>query len=145
MVTYESGKYKDSVIEVYSYVNGSVKKIYDKTIFKIGLQNTYHLIRKTEGAYLMQYHLDAATGQTEQGLDIYSFTSFGKINYKYSSNVHFYMDGSPLDVGVPEKYYSDQNLYNDYCTGAELLIMSNDNGLTITASPFSQVFGNLGK
>lgn len=148
VVTYkkvpQNGSYRNSVLEVYTMDNGSVKKIYDKDIYCVGHQNTYWLMRDAKGSSLMIYHLDAATGQTEQSLEIFSLDSSGNKNYSYKSHVHFYMDGSPLDVGVPSKYYTDKNAYEQYSKKAELLIMSNDNGLTITSSSFYSVFGNLG-
>ncbi|MBR5329212.1 MAG: S-layer homology domain-containing protein [Firmicutes bacterium] len=134
-----------AAIYVYSSLGGDLICVYQDEVYPIAYDESYYLYFDASGAYLMHYTLDTATGMTIQEVSLFHGNWNGDKIYDYYGATEFFIDGSPYDTGVPQKFYMDQRAYSEYKAKSTLLFRCDDQTMIYNGQSYEDAVSNWGK
>ncbi|MBQ4093152.1 MAG: S-layer homology domain-containing protein [Firmicutes bacterium] len=139
IVTYRD-EYNDWYIDIYSSLGGDIYLVYTDSFGPYALEETYYLYETVNGAYLMHYLCDSATGMTEQGLEIFHGDYNGAQEFMCNDYVIYdiYWDK------VPSQFYTNQNTYKAFKPKSMFLFGSIQNEMRWTSQSYEKALGKWG-
>lgn len=120
------GEY-DARLHVFTSLGGNLDEIMAIETYNVAWKEYFYIYQDYNGAHLLYYDNDAATGMRTQTVALfYGTNTFNQVMYLKNNTVEFYFDGSPLDTGIPQAYYDDMNFFNRYQAKSTFLFGCDD-------------------
>ena len=134
-----------AAIHIYTVSDGTLTRLYYDEVYPIADCEYYYLYQDSQGAWILYYNHDVATGQVEQSVLLFYGTDPEYILCAYNSQSHFYIDGSASDVGIPKGYTQDKEVFQYYQSRSTFLFGSIQSSIGYNGQSYERALGNWAK
>ena len=131
-----------AAIHIYTVSDGTLKRLYYDEVYPIADCEYYYLYQDSQGAWILYYNHDVATGQVEQSVLLFYGTDPEYILCAYNSQSHFYIDGSASDVGIPKGYTQDKEFFQFFQSRSTFLFGSIQSNIGYNGQSYERALGN---